>query len=310
MRAGVENGAGAMPVGFVGLGSMGGAIARKLASERIPLLVSDINAAAVNDLMTLGAEAAASPAEIAETCETVFVCLPTPDVVKAVATGPRGLSEGGRMSTYIDLSTTGGRVAREVGAALGAKGVAVLDGPVSGGAAGAAAGTLSVMISGDRATFERVEPLIRLFGCRARYVGTEVGQGQTLKLVNNLLCATTLVATCEAMVFGAKSGLDPAVILDVINGSSGRSFSSETLVAKHILDGGFDFGFRTELMQKDVRLALEEAEAAGTSMITSSAARQIWSYAVANGLVGQDFTHIMEILEQWGGAKAHRSKTV
>lgn len=296
------------PIGFVGLGSMGGAIARKLASAGHRLRVYDTVQASVDALVAMGAQAAPSPAAVADAAELVFVCLPTPDVVRAVALGPDGLADGGAMRIYVDLSTTGGRVAKEVGAALSAKGVAVLDGPVSGGAAGADAGTLAVMIAGDRMTFERIEPILRVFGGRARHIGTEVGQGQTLKLVNNLLCATTFAATCEAMVFGAKSGLDPAVLLDLVNSSSGRSFSSETLFGKHILDGGFDFGFRTELMSKDVRLALDEAEAVGVTMLTSSAARQIWSYALAHGLGGQDFTHVVEILEEWGGALAHRPR--
>ena len=294
-------------VGFVGLGSMGGAIARKLAQAGVPLCVNDTVPAAVDALVTLGATAADSPAAVAEAAELVFVCLPTPDVVRTVALGPAGLVEGSRMRIYVDLSTTGGRVAKEVGAGLAPRGVAVLDGPVSGGAAGAAAGTLAVMVSGDRAVFERIEPVLRIFGGRTRHVGMEVGQGQTLKLVNNLLCATTLAATCEAMVFGAKSGLDPATILDVINSSSGRSVSSEVLVGKHTLNGAFDFGFRLALMHKDVRLALEEAEELGTAMITSSAARQIWSHAMAHGMGEGDVTHVMEILEGWGSALAHRA---
>ncbi len=292
-------------VGFVGLGSMGGAIARKLAEAGVPLLVHDTTPAAVQPLVALGGTAAGSSAAVAEGAELVLVCLPTPDVVRAVALGPAGLAEGGRMRTYVDLSTTGGRVAKEVGARLVPRGVAVLDGPVSGGAAGAAAGTLAVMVSGDRTAFERIEPLLRIFGGRTRYVGTEVGQGQTLKLVNNLLCATTLAATCEAMVFGAKSGIDPTTVLDVINSSSGRSFASEVLVGKHTLNGAFDFGFRLTLMHKDIRLALEEAEGLGTTMFTSSAARQIWSHAMAQGMGEGDFTHIMEVLEGWGAVLAH-----
>ena len=294
-------------VGFVGLGSMGGAIARKLAENGVPLLVHDTAPTAVAAIAALGATTAESPGAVAEGAALVLVCLPTPDVVREVALGPTGLVQGGRMKTYVDLSTTGGRVAKEVGAALGSRGVTVLDGPVSGGAAGAAAGTLAVMVSGDPAAFARIEPLLRIFGGRTRHVGPEVGQGQTLKLVNNLLCATTLAATCEAMVFGAKSGIDPAAVLDVINSSSGRSFASEVLVGRHTLNGAFDFGFRLTLMHKDVRLALEEAEALGTTMFTSAAARQIWSHAMARGMGEGDLTHVMEILEGWGGALAHKA---
>lgn len=294
-------------VGFIGLGSMGGAIARKLADAGVRLCVYDTAPTSMEALIALGATAAASPKAVADEAELVLVCLPTPDVVRAVAFGPGGLLEGARMRTYLDLSTTGGRVAREVGLALADRGVTALDGPVSGGAAGAAAGTLAVMVSGDPATYQHILPLLQIFGGRARHVGPDVGQGQTLKLVNNLLCATTLVATCEAMVFGAKSGLDPTTMLDVVNTSSGRSFASEVLVGKHTLPGTFDFGFRLALMNKDVRLALEEADVVGTTMITSAAARQIWSYAMAHGMGEGDLTHVMEILEGWGGTLAHRA---
>jgi 3-hydroxyisobutyrate dehydrogenase-like beta-hydroxyacid dehydrogenase len=294
-----------MPIGFIGLGSMGGAIALKLATSGIKLCVHDSIQVAVDTLVRAGAQASSSPAEVADTAELLFVCLPIPDVVRAVALGPEGIARGRRVRTYVDLSTTGARVAKEVGAALAQRGIAVLDAPVSGGAAGAAAGTLAVMVSGARSAFERVEPVLHIFGSRTRYVGTEIGQGQILKLVNNLLCATTFVATCEAMVFGSKAGLDPKILLDVINSSSGRSFSSEVLIGRHVIDGAFDFGFRTELMQKDVRLALDEAEALGVTMLTSAAARQIWSYAVAHGLEGRDFTRIITVLEEWGGTLAH-----
>ncbi len=215
------------------------------------------------------------------------------------------------MRIYVDLSTTGARVAQEVAEGLG-RGVAALDAPVSGGVAGAEAGTLSVMAAGDPAAFERVRPVLEAIGSNTVFVGEAVGQGQTLKLVNNLLAATTWAATCEALVMGAKAGLDPELMVRVVNASSGRSFATERFAAGPVLSRRFDFGFRMELMAKDMRLALEEAEALGLVMPTCSAARLLYGLALAQGVPGADVTELVRVTEGWAGAEvaaAGRSDT-
>jgi len=289
-------------IGFVGLGAMGAPMVRRLLQAGFAVTVSDLNAAALAAAAASGARTAHTPAELADECDVVMVSLPTPDVVRRVALGPDGLHAGGRAKVYVDLSTTGARVAREVAAGLAPRGIAALDAPVSGGPPGAEAGTLSIMVSGDPAAFQTVRPVLAAMGTNTRLVGTEVGQGQLLKLVNNLMLAANYAVACECLVMGAKAGLDPSVMVDVVNKSSGRSFASEHFVPRPVLQREFAFGFRMELMSKDVRLALEEAEALGTPMFTCVAARHLYNCAIGHGQPDDDVTRLMELLEHWGGA--------
>ncbi len=281
---------------------MGAPMVRRLLGAGHAVTVCDPVAEAVRTATADGAEAAGSPAELAARCDVIMASLPTPEIVRRVALGPDGLHAGGRARIYVDLSTTGARVAREVAAGLAPHGIAALDAPVSGGPSGAAAGTLSIMVSGDPAAFETVGPMLAAMGTNTRLVGTEVGQGQMLKLVNNLMLAANYAVACECLVLGAKAGLDPATMVDVVNRSSGRSFASENFVPRHVLEREFAFGFRMELMNKDVRLALEEAEALGTPMFACAAARTLYASALGQNGAGEDVTTLVRLLEGWGGA--------
>ena len=288
-------------IGFVGLGSMGSPMVNRLVGAGHSVTVCDVNADAVAAAAALGARSADTPAALASQCDVIMVSLPTPEIVRAVALGTGGLHEGDRARIYVDLSTTGAQVARDVAAGLAPRGITALDAPVSGGPPGAAAGSLAIMVSGDQVAFEAVRPALTAMGSNTRLVGTEVGQGQTLKLVNNLMLAANYAVACECLVMGAKAGLDPAVMVDVVNKSSGRSFASEAFVPGPVLQRRFNFGFRMELMGKDVRLALEEAERLGTPMFTSTAARHLYNTALGSGFTGQDVTALIKILEEWGG---------
>lgn len=292
----------AQDIGWIGLGAMGLPMVRRLLAAGHRVMAYDVNPAAVRAAADAGAEIAGSPAAVAAAMEAVMVSLPTPDVVRRVALGDDGIAVGGKARIYVDLSTTGARVAKEVAAGLANHGITALDGPVSGGVAGAEAGTLSVMVSGDPKMFEVVRPALEQIGRNTRLVGSEVGQGQTLKLVNNLMAAANFAVASECLVMGAKAGLDADIMLDVINKSSGRSFVSEAFVAKAVLNREFNFGFRMELMNKDVRLALDEAEAVGATMFTCSAAKQLYSYAMAHGAGSGDVTALIKVLEEWAGA--------
>jgi 3-hydroxyisobutyrate dehydrogenase-like beta-hydroxyacid dehydrogenase len=288
-------------IGFVGLGAMGSPMVQRLLQAGHDVIVHDLNQAAMDAAMEAGAKAASSPAEIAARAEIVMVSLPTPDVVRKVALGEGGLNAGGRVKIYVDLSTTGARTAQEVAKGLEPHGITALDAPVSGGVAGAEAGSLAVMVSGDPAAFEIVRPALLEIGKNTRYVGAKVGQGQTLKLVNNLMAASNYAVAAECLVMGAKAGLDPDIMVDVISKSSGRSFVIDSFVSKAVLNRTFDFGFRMELMSKDVRLALEEAEAVGATMFTCSAAKQLYAHAMAQGAGPGDITALIKVLEQWAG---------
>jgi 3-hydroxyisobutyrate dehydrogenase-like beta-hydroxyacid dehydrogenase len=289
----------AREVGFIGLGRMGEPMALRLVAAGYELVVHDARPEAVAKLAAKGARAAASPEAVAAAVDTVLLSLPTPPIVREVAAK---VGAGSKVKTVIDLSTTGATAAREIAAALAAKGITWVDSPVSGGVAGAVAGTLAVMVSGPRTLCAGLEPMLAVFG-KVFFIGERPGMGQTMKLANNLLSATAMAATSEAIVFGVKSGLDPAVMCDVINAGSGRNSASQDKVPKQVITRRFAQGFATGLMYKDVRLCLEEAQAAGVPMPVSTAVRAMW--ARANDELGgdSDMTEIVRLIERGAGVE-------
>jgi 3-hydroxyisobutyrate dehydrogenase-like beta-hydroxyacid dehydrogenase len=292
-----------MEVGFIGLGMMGGHMVRHLLARGFAVHVFDVNTEAMDRAVRLGATAHGTAASVADAAEAVSVCLPTPDIVREVVLGTDGVIEGRKVRIYADHSTTGPSVAREVASALAERQITALDAPLAGGIAGAEAGVLSVMVSGQNWAFEKMQDVFKSFGRNVAMVGTEVGQGQSLKLVNNMIVGATLAATCEAVLFGIRCGLAPRTIVDMINASTGRSFSSEQILDKAIMSGRFDFGFRLELMRKDLRLCLAEAEVVHMPMPTCSTAKQLYDLADFQGPAGADMTEIAQLLERWASAQ-------
>src|SRR5262245_28043668 len=209
-------------VGFIGVGRMGGRLARRLIDGGFPLTIFDTDEAAVRTFTDLGARAAASAAAVASACEIVITCLPTPQVVQKVALGAGGVIEGSRVKIFIDMSTTGATYAKRVAEGLKTKGIVAVDAPVSGGLVGAERGTLAVMVSGPEDLLPRIRPVLENFG-KVYVVGREPGMGQTMKLLNNLLSATAMAISSEAVVMGVKAGLDPNQIVEVINAGTGRN---------------------------------------------------------------------------------------
>ena len=290
-------------LGFVGVGRMGGPMANRLLDAGYRLCVYDVSDEATGPLVARGAELAASPAEVASIADTVFMSLPTPDVVREVALGGNGgLINGSKVRTVIDLSTTGPGVATEVAAKLAERKIAWVDSPVSGGVTGAKAGTLAVMVSCPKPAYQRLEPVLKVFG-KLFHAGEKPGLAQTAKLANNLLAATAMVATSEAMAMGVKAGLDAKVLLDIINASSGRNSASQDKFPRAILPRTFDFGFATGLSYKDVRLCVEEAEAMGVPMVVGGAVREMLAVTRARFGAGSDFTYIAKVLEEWAGVE-------
>ena len=217
-----------------------------------------------------------------------MVSLPTPDIVRAVALASNGVVAGSKVKTFIDLSTTGPRIAIEVAKGLEEKGIVAVDAPVSGGPSGAEKGTLAIMVSGPKRLTSELTAIFGAIG-KVFWVGEQPGLGQTMKLCNNLLSATAITITSEALVMGTKAGLDPAVMLDVINAGSGRNTATVDKFPRCVLPRKFDFGFATELLYKDVRLCLEEAERLGVPMIVGNAVRQL--VGIAKALKGAEFGH-------------------
>ena len=290
-------------LGFVGVGRMGGPMAHRLLDAGYRLCVYDVSDEATAPLVARGAELAASPAEVASIADTVFMSLPTPDVVREVALGGNGgLINGSKVRTVIDLSTTGPGVATEVAGKLAERKIAWVDSPVSGGVTGAKAGTLAVMVSCPKPAYQKLEPVLKVFG-KLFHAGEKPGLAQTAKLANNLLAATAMVATSEAMAMGVKAGLDAKVLIDIINASSGRNSASQDKFPRAILPRTFDFGFATGLSYKDVRLCVEEAEAMGVPMVVGGAVREMLAVTRARFGAGSDFTHIAKVLEEWAGVE-------
>jgi 3-hydroxyisobutyrate dehydrogenase-like beta-hydroxyacid dehydrogenase len=289
-------------LGFIGVGRMGQHMASRLIEAGYSLTIFDTNETAMQRLEQRGARRAKSPADVASLCETVLVSLPTPDIVKSVALGRDGVIEGSKAKVFVDLSTTGPRVAKEVAEGLAKKGVRAVDAPVSGGPSGAEKGTLAMMIACPKPLADELRPVIEVLG-KFFYIGDQPGAGQTMKVINNLLSAAAITITSEAMVMGVKAGLDPTTMLDVINAGSGRNTATADKFPRCVVPRRFDFGFTTALLYKDIKLCLDEAEALGVPMIVGNAVRQLMAIGKAAQGPDADITEFVKPLERLAGVE-------
>src|SRR5947208_2531215 len=302
-----------MDIGFIGLGKMGFPMARRLIEAKHQLVVFDTRKEATDKLLAMGAQVASSPKDVADRTETVMASLPSLQASLEVATGAGGVIDGTRVKRFVDLSTIGSQMAVKIHDLLAKKSIVQLDSPVSGGVGGAEKGTLAVMVSGPRADFEVAKPALDVIG-KVFFIGEKPGSGQTMKLANNFLSATAMVATSEAVVMGVKSGLDPAVMIDVINAGSGMNTASRDKFPRAVLPRSFDFGFATGLMVKDVRLALDEMKSLGLSMEVAAAVGRLWETVIRDMGPESDFTEAIKPIEEAagvvvGGAKgSHAAK--
>ena len=295
-----------MEIGFIGLGKMGFPMARRLIEAGHQLTVFDTRKEVVDKLVAMGAQAASSPKDIADRCETVLASLPSLQASLDVATGAGGVIEGKRVRRFVDLSTVGSQMAAKIHGLLAAKNIVQIDSPVSGGVGGAEKGTLAVMASGPRADYEAVKPALDVIG-KVFFIGEKPGSAQTMKLANNFLSATAMVATSEAVVMGVKAGLDPAVMIDVINAGSGLNTASRDKFPRAVLPRSFDFGFATGLMVKDVRLALEEMKSLGLSMEVAEAVGRLWEVIIRDE--GAEFGfHRRDQADRKGGGRRGRRR--
>jgi len=285
-------------IGFVGVGVMGRPMARRLIEAGHVLIVYDRDEQAVAELAALGAHAAKSVREVADKARIVFTSLPTPAVFRQVALGDGGLIEGSGLKILVDLSTVGSRTEKEVADGLLEKGIATVDAPVSGGAAGAKKGTLAIMVAGNPAAVDEVRGLFEVLG-KVFIVGEEPGQGQLLKLLNNMLSSTAFAITSEAFVAGMRGGLDPEVMMSVINAGSGKNGATLDKFPKQVLPRTFDFGFPIGSVCKDIGLAVEECQALGVPMWVGNVARQVWNYAAMQDGTKRDMTELVKYMERW-----------
>jgi hypothetical protein len=302
-----------MDIGFIGLGKMGFPMARRLIEAKHQLVVFDTRKEAADKLVAMGAKAASSPKEVADRVETVMASLPSLQASLEVATGTNGVIEGARVKRFVDLSTVGSQMAGRIHNLLKKRDIVQIDSPVSGGVGGAEKGTLAVMVSGPKAHAEAVRPALEVIG-RVFFIGEKPGSAQTMKLANNFLSATAVVATSEAVVMGVKSGIDPNVMIEVINAGSGMNTASRDKFPRAILPRTFDYGFATGLMVKDVRLCLDEMKSLGLSMEVAEAVGRLWEVVIRDMGAESDFTTAIKPIEKAagvvvGGAKgSHAAK--
>ncbi|ANN65969.1 NAD(P)-dependent oxidoreductase [Bordetella bronchialis] len=289
-------------LGFVGIGRMGTPMARRLLEAGYRVAIHDTQPQAVQALAALGAQAAPSPRAVADAASIVLVSLPKPDIVRDVVLGTQGLVHGTAVRIVVDLSTSGATAARELARGLGERGIASVDCPVSGGVAGATKGTLALMLSGPRDACDALGPVLDVLG-KSFYIGEQPGLAQTMKVINNLVSVTALAVTSEALVMGVKAGLDPDIMVQVINSGSGRSNASEDKIPKYVLSRSFGFGFALGLSAKDVGLCLAESEAIGAPLRVGSAVRELLDDARERLGDEADLTEIVRLSEAAAGVE-------
>ena len=289
-----------MEIGFIGLGNMGFPMARRLIEGNHDVIAFDTRGAALDRLVALGARAASSSKEVADHAETVMASLPSPAASLEVATGAAGVIEGSRVKRYVDFSTVGSQTAVRIHDLLAQRNIVAIDSPVSGGVSGAEKGSLAVMVSGPRNEFDVIRTALEAIG-RPFYIGEKPGSAQTMKLANNILAANVLVATAEVVVMGVKSGLDPGVMIEVLNAGSGGTSASRDKFPRAILPRSFDYGFATGLMVKDVRLYLDEAKALGAPADVAETIGRLWEAAARDEGPDSDFTTVIKPFEKAAG---------
>jgi len=287
-------------IGFIGLGIMGKPMARNLLQAGRALVVNNRSRAAVDELVAAGALAAGSPREVAQQTNIIITMLPDSPDVAAVVEGPDGILAGAQAGhVLLDMSTISPVVAQRLAQAAAAKGVTMLDAPVSGGDKGAIAGTLSIMVGGDEATFERMQPIFAVMGKTIVRVG-ESGAGQVVKACNQVVVALTIEAVSEALVLGSKAGVDPAKILQVLGGGLAGNRVME-LRGPNFLQHSFAPGFKARLHQKDLSIALAAGHAYGVPLPSTALVDQLFQALAVAGKGDLDHSALLTVLEGMAG---------
>lgn len=291
-------------VGFIGLGAMGNSMARNLIKAGYDLTVHDINPLPVKEIVALGAKKGNCAAEAARNVDLVITMLPADDEVKAVVLGPEGVLEGAKPGTVlIDMSSIAPHTSKYIAAEAQKKGLKFLDAPVSGGTVGAEKGTLTIMVGGDKALLDEHMEILQAMGKTIYHVG-DVGMGETVKMVNQMLVGINLSGIAEALVMGTRLGVAPEVLYKIIRASAGNSFLFEHRVPNYILAGNFDQpGFAIDLLRKDLGLALESARIHKIPLFLTSLAYQYYTRATAEGLGGKDMSAVIKLLEETAGVE-------
>jgi 2-hydroxy-3-oxopropionate reductase len=294
----------AAAVGFIGLGSIGAPMAERIVQAGYHVHVFDIRPEAMEPFRGR-AELVASPRAVADQAETVLGCLASSESFRDAVLGRDGVAAGRRAKQYVHLGTNGAAVVRELGTGLEKAGIATLDAPMTGGRARARDGKLTVMVSGPRGVFETTEPVLRCYSDKIVYLGPSLGAAQVMKSVNNMLSLTNLVAACEALLVGAKAGLDPEAMLDVINHGSGQNTATSNKVPRHILPRGFDFGGSLAVVMKDIAVFIDHASELGIPTPIGELVREAYRRAIQDGSGAEDITTVIRPMEKQAGVTLH-----
>lgn len=290
------------PLGFIGLGTMGQPMALNLLRAGHPLTVFARNLARAEPLVRAGAHAALSPRSVAEAAEVVFVNVADDAALEVVLFGPGGVAEGlGQETVVVDMGTTSPGATRDFAARLAGQGAAMLDAPVSGGEAGAVAGTLSIMVGGPEAAFRRVLPLFRVLGKNIVHVGG-TGAGQVAKACNQIAVSATLLGVAEALDFAARQGVDAGRVRQALLGGSAYSRILE-IHGQRMLERNFAPGFKARLHRKDLGIVLAEAQRLGLALPGAALAAQLMNALVGAGGGEGDSSALIEVLERLNGGR-------
>src|SRR3954468_16190740 len=300
------------PVGFVGCGRMGGPMARRLLAAGAGGRAVDGDERAPRGGADAGASIAASPRAAADGAPVVITMLPDPPVVERAARGPEGLLAGlGDGALWLEMSSSRPATTRALAEAAAERGAALLDAPVSGGVAGAEAGTLTIMLGGAAGLVARARPLLAELGASLVHVGDTPGDGDAAKTINNMLSATHLAAAAEALAMRMSAGLAPERLVECVNGGTGASHAMEHKIGGHVLTGAFASRFTLGQYLKDLGIARGLADDHRVPTPVNGAAHAVWTSHAARGAAGADHTRLVELLladagidHDWGASPA------
>lgn len=295
----------AIAVGFIGVGNMGNPMAYNVLKAGFPMVVYDLNAQAMENLIQAGAQRGSSAREVVERSEITLTSLPASPDVEAVYLQPDGLVDSATVGTVlVDLSSVLPSTPRKIYPRAKERGVHFLEAPVSGGVAGARAATLAIMVGGDAAVLERAQPVLRAIGPNIFHVGP-VGAGNTAKAINNMMASVNALAMMEGVALGVKAGLDPLLIYEVVKASSGASKALER-IPNALIPRNFEPGFKVQLMNKDLETFTTIAKELHVPITFANIAQQYQQAAMAAGLSERDTSVAMTIIEQLAGVEVRR----
>jgi 2-hydroxy-3-oxopropionate reductase len=291
-----------MKIGYIGLGIMGKSMARNILKAGFPLVVHNRSREAVDELVAEGAQAAGSPAEVAEQVDVVFTNLPDSPDVELVVLGPDGIIESARPGLiFVDNSTIKPATARHLAQILSEKGVACLDAPVSGGDVGARNGTLTIMVGGPAEALEQVRPVFAAMGKSITHIG-DAGAGQIAKAANQIMVAAQMVAMGELLIFAQKAGADPRKVVEAIKGGAAQCWTLDVKPPR-LFAGNRQPGFKARMQAKDMSIILDTAREYGVPLPSAAVHTQLFNAMVENGLGNHDNAAVVAIFEMLAGVK-------